>query len=145
MDTANNSAELTPAQRPWEALNVPSVRLIALLIVFVYPAFSFLKEFYVLDNDFGWHLRTGQWILEHRAFPHTDPFSWYGAGKAWSAYSWLFDITLATFYRGFGLIGVILIEILIRVAIPVLLYRLARTLTTSFWFSLVPECSLSFF
>jgi hypothetical protein len=28
-----------------------------------------------VDTDTWWHLRTGQWIVEHCAVPHTDPFS----------------------------------------------------------------------
>jgi len=29
----------------------------------------------IADPDFFWHLKTGQWILEHRELPEIDPFS----------------------------------------------------------------------
>lgn len=31
------------------------------------------------DPDMFWHVETGRWIVEHRAIPHTDVFSWYGS------------------------------------------------------------------
>ena len=48
----------------------------------------------VTDPDVGWHLRTADWILQHHAFPHTDPFSRVTGGSPWQAYSWLFDMIL---------------------------------------------------
>ena len=33
----------------------------------------------VLDPDMGWHLRTGQWILDNRSLPREDPFVSGGA------------------------------------------------------------------
>ena len=35
----------------------------------------------VADPDLGWHLRAGEWSLQHRAFPHVDDFSRFGAGR----------------------------------------------------------------
>jgi len=87
------------------------------------------------DPDFGWHLRAGEWILSHHGVPFTDPFSSYGAGKAWYDYSWLFDVFFALLYRTFGLIGFAFLEVAVRVAIPVCIYRLVRSLDLSFWAS----------
>ena len=36
------------------------------------------------DGDVSWHIATGQWILDHRALPHVDPFSFTWAGRPWS-------------------------------------------------------------
>ena len=60
-----------------------------------------------IDPDIWWHLRTGTWIVEHRAVPFTDPFSIYGMGKPWIAYSWLFEMILLGLYRAFGLLGIV--------------------------------------
>src|SRR5258708_33897789 len=57
-------------------------------------ALLFLRKFYLSDPDIWWHLATGRRILQHHAVPMTDPFSSYGLGKPWIAYSWLFDITM---------------------------------------------------
>jgi hypothetical protein len=60
-----------------------------------------------IDPDVWWHLRTGTWILEHKAVPFTDPFSAYGMGRPWIAYSWLFEMILLGLYRALGLLGVV--------------------------------------
>lgn len=45
-------------------------------IVALFLCFSFyLFTGPVQDGDAYWHLRTGQWIAEHRALPASDPFS----------------------------------------------------------------------
>jgi len=101
------------------------------------PAVLYISNFYMTDPDFGWHLRAGQWILSNHAVPFTDPFSSYGAGKPWYDYSWLFDIFFALLHRTFGLLGFAYLEVAVRVAIPVALYRLATRLGLSFYPSAV--------
>jgi hypothetical protein len=59
----------------------------------------------VADRDVWWHLRTGEWIVRHGAVPHADPFAVEGAGKAWIASSWLFDVVLYGLHRRFGAAG----------------------------------------
>jgi len=110
-----------------------SVKLAALVVVFTLPALAFLRNFYMTDPDFGWHLRAGDWILSQRAVPYTDPFSAYGADKPWYDYSWLFDIFFALLYRYFGLSGFAILEVAFRVAIPACLFRLQRSLGLTFW------------
>jgi len=141
-------AMTTPAQNSLESPNVvPTLqrfwrvrlrenqpaRLVALLFVFTFPALLFLRNFYMTDPDFGWHLRAGEWILSHHAVPFTDPFSAYGAGKPWYDYSWLFDIFFALIYRACGLSGFALLEVAFRVTIPVFVFRMARKLELESW------------
>jgi hypothetical protein len=57
----------------------------------------------VLDADFWWHLRTGQWIAENHAIPHVDPFSSTLNGNPWTAHEWLSELILYTIYRAGGL------------------------------------------
>lgn len=57
----------------------------------------------VLDADFWWHLRTGQWIVENRTIPHADPFSHTFGGKAWTAHEWLSEVIFYGIYRLGGL------------------------------------------
>jgi hypothetical protein len=110
-----------------------SVRFLVLLVVFSFLAIKYLRDFYMSDPDFGWHLRAGQWIWANHGVPRTDPFSVYGADKYWCDYSWLFDILFAQLYRAFGLMGLAFVEVAARVAIPALIYRLSRKLNPSFW------------
>jgi hypothetical protein len=50
------------------------------------------------DGDVSWHIATGQWILAHRALPHTDPFSFTWAGKPWVPIEWGAEVLMALAY-----------------------------------------------
>src|SRR4051794_36841076 len=58
------------------------------------------------DGDVSWHIATGQWILDHRAIPHTDPFSFTWAGKPWVAIEWLAEVIMGAAYRLDGYSGI---------------------------------------
>src|SRR3954454_12584567 len=58
------------------------------------------------DGDVSWHIATGQWILDHWAIPHTDPFSFTWGGKPWTPMEWLADVIYASGYRLAGYGGV---------------------------------------
>lgn len=53
----------------------------------------------ITDPDFWWHLRTGQFILQTHAIPHTDPFSFTSIGKPWVAQEWLSEVFMFGLYR----------------------------------------------
>jgi hypothetical protein len=59
----------------------------------------------VFDPDAPWHLRTGEWILEHGSLPRVDPFSHTYAGRPWHWVDWGGDVLLATIYGKAGLGG----------------------------------------
>ncbi len=60
------------------------------------------------DAGTGVHIRTGEYILDHRSVPHTDIFSFSHAGRPWFAWEWLADLGMAILFRAFGLKGVAL-------------------------------------
>jgi hypothetical protein len=76
-------------------------RLAILVLLYSIPAFQAMLP--IDDPDIWWHLRTGQWIVEHGRVPTEDPFSTYGMGKPWIAYSWLFEILVYLVFRNLGL------------------------------------------
>ena len=86
----------------------------------------------IVDPDIWWHLREGQWIVEHGAVPYTDPFSAYGVGKRWFAYSWLFEVLVYGLFRVWGFVGLALYTVALSLAVTVALHRLVRTLHPSF-------------
>jgi hypothetical protein len=55
------------------------------------------------DGDTGWHIRTGQYILAHRAVPTHDLFSFSKPGAPWFAWEWLSDVVLAALFQLGGL------------------------------------------
>ena len=55
-----------------------------------------------VDTDTWWHLRAGEWMIEHRRILQADPFSYTRGGAAWRYPGWLVQIPLALVYRGLG-------------------------------------------
>ncbi len=96
-----------PAARPdlgaWAAAH--SAALIALFVF----ALTLWPSALLNDTDTWWHLAAGDWIVAHRAVPHTDPFSWTFAGKPWIAHEWLSEVILSRAFRLGGWPGVMLL------------------------------------
>jgi hypothetical protein len=98
-------------------------------IVFLLPAailFSKMAGTKTLfaDGDTGWHIRTGDWILQHGAVPTQDLFSYTKPHQPWFAWEWAWDLLFALIHRGFGLAGVGFATVLLLGVIAVLLYKL---------------------
>jgi len=110
----------------------------SLMLVFLYwlPLLA-LDPKVVNDPDIWWHLRAGQWIVEHGTTITTDPFSAYGIGKPWIAYSWLFEVLVFALYRMFGLVGIALYNVALAFAITIALHRLIHKLEPRFAISAV--------
>jgi hypothetical protein len=107
-------------------------RSVALTILFAVPALMCLHAAVMSDPDVWWHLRTGEWIVEHHAIPRADPFSAFGMGKWWPAYSWLFELVIFKLFRQWGLVGIVIYTSAMVAAITAALYRLAQRLQPDF-------------
>ena len=83
------------------------------------------------DNSFFWHLRTGEWILDHGSVPHHDVFSFTVPGTKWVAQSWLAELMYGGLGRVFGAFGIRVFVGLVGAAVGVLVYRLALRLCRS--------------
>ena len=55
------------------------------------------------DGSTGWHLATGNYILQHHNIPHLDIMSYTFPDKAWVAYEWLSDVFMAVLVKLGGL------------------------------------------
>lgn len=62
-----------------------------------------------VDTDTWWHLRSGQYIVETRGIPRTDPFSFTKAGAPWIDQSWLAQAVLYGISRWGGVPGLALL------------------------------------
>src|SRR6185369_10256339 len=60
------------------------------------------------DADVGWHIRTGEYILDHHAVPHVDLYSFSKPDAAWYAWEWLTDVIYGGLHRMAGLKGIVL-------------------------------------
>jgi hypothetical protein len=61
----------------------------------------------IVDPDFWWHLRTGQYLVETHTIPHADIFSVVFAGKEWITHEWLSEIFIYKIYQVLGYTGLI--------------------------------------
>jgi len=100
-------------------------------LVFLLPAFLLLvilpgTKTLLSDGDTGWHIRTGEWILQHRAVPSVDLFSFTKPNQAWFAWEWAWDALFALIHYAAGLAGVALANVFLLCLISALLFRLIR-------------------
>ena len=94
-------------------------------------------KFCVIDLDIWWHLKVGDWIIEHRGWPHTGILSRTAANRPWAAYSWGYELMLSRAYAWFGLVGVGIFGTLLTVAVFYAVYWMVRRLSGKFWVACV--------
>ena len=105
-------------------LLIPSLSdcLFLAILVWVFAAGSGWSVL-LADGDTGWHIRTGEYILDTRAVPVRDLFSFSKAGQPWFAWEWLSDVIFALLYRAWGLKGVVAFTGLVLSFSSAMLYR----------------------
>lgn len=79
-----------------------------------------------LDPDLWWHLRTGQTILELRAIPRVDLYSFTAAGKPWLNHEWLGEVALYGIHRLGGIAGLMFALALVMAGTYSLVWRRMR-------------------
>src|ERR1035437_7698805 len=81
----------------------------------------------LVDGDTGWHIRTGELVLETGRAPAADPFSFTRPRQPWFAWEWLAAGGLAGRWGGRGLAGVAaLAGAVLALAATALLARILR-------------------
>ena len=61
------------------------------------------------DSDTLWQVRAGERILDHRAIPSTDPFSFTAGGRPWLPHEWLAETFMALAFRVGGFRGIMVL------------------------------------
>jgi hypothetical protein len=94
----------------WARLLLPSLSDLFFLaiLIWLFAAGSSGWQSLLADGDAGWHIRTGQYILDHHSVPHQDLYSFSKPGVAWYAWEWGSDVFYGLLYRLAGLKGVVL-------------------------------------
>src|SRR5258706_7205809 len=101
---------------------------------FIYALFLLAGNRLLIDPDTLWQITVGQWILDHRAVPETDVYSFTMRGQPWISTQWLAQVMYAKAYAISGWSGP---AVLAAAAIPptfpllttVLVKRLNETTT----------------
>jgi hypothetical protein len=126
MSSAATSVDLVrlPSAR-WAWRLMPSLTDIAFLLPagLLFSKMGGTKTLFA-DGDTGWHIRTGEWILQHGRVPTHDLFSFTKPGQPWFAWEWGWDLIFALIHRSWGLAGVGFATVLLLGIIAVLLYKL---------------------
>ena len=90
-----------------------------------YLFFLFLGDTLLQDSDSFWQIKIGQWILDHRAMPTTDFYSFTRTGAPWISTSWLSQVALAFSHAQWGWAGpVILTAAAVAIAVAILVHLL---------------------
>ena len=131
MNTGPETPEVQAPPRPSGSTG-PIVHLFPSLtdLVFLLPFFLTLKHEkglsrLLLDSDTGWHLRTGEWIMQHGRVPVVDMFSFTRAGQPWFAWEWLWDLMFGWLHLHTGLAGVALVSLAVVALSLVVVFRTA--------------------
>jgi hypothetical protein len=106
------------------ALLVPSLSdcLFLALLIWVFALGSGWSSL-LADGDTGWHIRTGEYIMDTRSVPSHDLFSFSKPNAAWFAWEWLADVIFAALNRAWGLKGVVVFAAVTLCAAATLLFR----------------------
>jgi hypothetical protein len=95
----------------WGRLLVPSLSdflFIALIAWLFMSSGPHGWQSLLADADVGWHIRTGEYILNHHQVPHHDLYSFSKPGAPWYAWEWLSDVIDGLLFRWAGLKGIVL-------------------------------------
>jgi hypothetical protein len=101
---------------PRAAAVAPALVLLGIGALMVHP---------ISDPDLWWLLAGGRYMIEHRAFLTTDPFSAV-AGAPWLNHAWGFELLLHAVHRVGGTTGLIALQALFAVGTFAGLYRAMR-------------------
>ena len=83
----------------------------------------------VAAGDLWWHVATGRLMLDQRAIPLVDHFSYSREGQPWLQHEWLSDLIFAVWDRAFGLQALVYWKWTVIVAAFVLLLAVLRRTT----------------
>lgn len=79
-------------------------------------------------NDFYWHLKTGEYIINNWKIPHTGIFSYYAVNNSlsWISHEWLFELIIFIFQTVFSTYGAIIYIITSLLIFSFILWKLNR-------------------
>lgn len=102
-----------------------------IFIVFFVVSLLFILLYQVHDPDVFWHLKTGEWIWQHKRLPDKDPFSYTVDAHIYEDSKrpyyvlrgyWLSQLIIYGLYSFFGIFGIIIFRCLIYLGLISLLY-----------------------
>jgi len=127
---------MTIGQELEELTHRQIVRLAALGILFtLFSVATLVSKGYLVDPDIWWHLKVGDWIVQHRMVPSVGILSRTAANRPWVAYSWGFEVILSRIYAWLGLMGFAYFGVLLSLLVSIVLFATCFVLSRRFWVS----------
>ena len=77
--------------------------------IFAYALFLLAGNRLLIDPDTMWQITVGQWIIDHRAVPETDAYSFTMRGQPWISTQWLAQVIYAKAYTIAGWSGPVVV------------------------------------
>src|SRR5579871_1918568 len=112
-------------------------RIVVLALLFCAAAVYEAVHLSALSNIEVWrHLRTGIWILQNHAVPHSGIFSQY-SNLPWVDSSWGYDMAIALEYKSLGLRAIPAVLMVLKIALAMVTFLLARATGARFWMAIV--------
>lgn len=97
-----------PRAAAWLTPTMADIFFIA-LVLWIFASGPLGWAALLADGDTGWHIRTGEFVLDHGYVPDHDLFSYSKPGETWYAWEWLSDVVFALLYRAWGLKAITLL------------------------------------
>ncbi len=125
---------MSAAQEILDLFRLRALRIFAIvLLILGVGSECFLTKLSVLDPDIWWHLSVGDWIVQHRAFPHNGIFSRTAADHSWMAYSWGYEVLLSRAYDWWSFMGLGLFGTALTIAVAMAVFRMLYRISGRFW------------
>jgi hypothetical protein len=85
----------------------------------------FVYSWGISGNDFWWHVKAGEWMVNNRDLPAIDVFSWYAKENSliWSSHEWLSQVLFYVVHNLGGDIGIFLLSLASAILMAVLIVR----------------------
>ncbi len=117
-------------------LDTMPARVVAMVALFASAAAveaRHLSSLSALSNsDLWWHLRTGLWILQKHAVPHSGLFS-QSPDQPWTSSNWGYDALVALAYRALDLRAIPVLQMVFKFSLAGITFLLAGGLRGRFW------------
>jgi hypothetical protein len=115
-------------------LRLRIVQLAALAVLLsAVGAISLSIKLCILDLDIWWHLKVGDWTVQHFAVPHTGILSRTAAERPWVAYSWGYEVLMSRAYAWGGILAIGLYGTLLTIGVAFAAYWMLRRISGRFW------------
>ena len=104
---------------------LPSISEMVFLSVFLLLALQHGQSL-LRDGDTGYHIRTGEFIIQNWTIPEQDIFSFRSPPIPWTAHEWLAEIIMAIVHSVSGLTGTVIFFSFIIATTYFLLFKMLR-------------------